>query len=260
MSKRLDTKSPDWIAIGFLALLVLALAWFSYDAFRKARMGRELVEAVQHSSLVDVRQQLTDRRFTTDELNEALSTSISLHSTNQTSVAQLEIAKLLLQHGAWRDLAGQYLNTIPIQSHDTAMMNVLFAHNPKLNGNSAIAYLATATQTDNEEAMKWLIAHGVLKFKEINSGNDAAQIAVATNSVKCLKLLLEAGTKTNFSVNNENALCHALSMHYWAIARELVLHGADVNAKGVQGRTPLSIATSAKQNDMVDLLKQHGAK
>ena len=41
----------------------------------------------------------------------------------------------------------------------------------------------------------------------------------------------------------------------------LISNGADVNAKGESGRTPLDLATQSKRNlETADLLRKHGGK
>lgn len=44
------------------------------------------------------------------------------------------------------------------------------------------------------------------------------------------------------------------------IAKLLIEHGANVNAKNIYDQTPLSVAEKAKHTDMIQLLKSHGAK
>jgi ankyrin repeat protein len=44
------------------------------------------------------------------------------------------------------------------------------------------------------------------------------------------------------------------------VAELLIAKGADVNVKNNQGRTPLSLAKKKGHNEIVELLRKHGAK
>ena len=47
---------------------------------------------------------------------------------------------------------------------------------------------------------------------------------------------------------------------YKEVAEQLIADGADVNAKGYEGSTPLDNAIEFKHFDTVDLLRKHGGK
>ena len=47
---------------------------------------------------------------------------------------------------------------------------------------------------------------------------------------------------------------------YKEVAEQLIANGADVNAKGYEGSTPLDKAIEFKHLDTADLLRKHGGK
>jgi len=55
-------------------------------------------------------------------------------------------------------------------------------------------------------------------------------------------------------------LIYAARDNYLEIAKFLIEHGANVNAKNLHDQTPLSVAEDRSYADMVKLLKAHGAK
>jgi ankyrin repeat protein len=55
-------------------------------------------------------------------------------------------------------------------------------------------------------------------------------------------------------------LIYAARDNYLEIAKFLIEHGANVNAKNLHDQTPLSVAEDAGHTEMIQLLKAHGAK
>ncbi len=55
-------------------------------------------------------------------------------------------------------------------------------------------------------------------------------------------------------------LHEAADVGHVKVAALLIKHGADINIKNGGGKTPLDHARLANKNDIVSLLKKHGAK
>ncbi len=55
---------------------------------------------------------------------------------------------------------------------------------------------------------------------------------------------------------------HYMAQHdyYRDMAEFLIVKGADVNVKGDEGETPLSVAKNKDHTEIVDILLKHGAK
>ena len=264
----LDRKSPDWIGIGIMVLILAVLGWLSVDAFYKARAGRDLKDAIQAENFVEVRRLLTKRRMNSAEVNNGLVQMVGQHAKHTQTQEELDLATLLMEHGAdpeqsaTTDYSGQTAFLLAIRLHDKPMLARLFKQHPKFNDSmNANSYLVETTIGSNPEILQLLIDHGALKQVQAQKegGQNLLRIAIMRNSDVVTKMLLEHGVSPEIKINDDPALCTALSMHFWKTARELIVHGARVNVVGAKHRTPLSIATQLKNKEMIDLLKAHGA-
>ena len=82
------------------------------------------------------------------------------------------------------------------------------------------------------------------------------------------KVLLDHGVDPNQTggkdnqgvVNNDTMLCVALAQGAAKVARELILHGANVNVVAFGKQTPLSLAKQHQNKELIALLKARGAK
>jgi ankyrin repeat protein len=87
-------------------------------------------------------------------------------------------------------------------------------------------------------------------------------IAAARNGdVRALEALLNAGADPNSraGVNDWTALLHAIHKHQEGAIRVLLAHGADVNAAGRGGTTPLMMASGYGYAGLVRVLLDAGA-
>jgi uncharacterized protein len=116
----------------------------------------------------------------------------------------------------------------------------------------------------NKETVEVLLANGAegnvasresMKVTPLHSAAAGRQAAIA-------RLLIEHGANVNarqielgFTPLHEAAGNGDLEF-----AELLVERGADVNAKMTDGKTPLAYALDHKQNDMAEFLRKHGAK
>jgi len=82
------------------------------------------------------------------------------------------------------------------------------------------------------------------------------------NNIEFTKLLIARGADVN--ANNKNG---STPLHMAVFTRKgrkeiveiLIANGADVNSKDIYGQTPLSLAIENDNNDIVELLRKHGA-
>ena len=67
------------------------------------------------------------------------------------------------------------------------------------------------------------------------------------------------GTRPMTGGGQSNTLHVAIRKGYSDVVEALISQGVDVNAKTVDGQTPLQLAIVCKHDEIADLLRQHGA-
>ena len=186
------------------------------------------------------------------------------------------VAELLLQHGANVNARGSdgrtLLHTASGWSKNLAVGAVWFLlnHGADVNDlqNDPSSPLHMAVAVGNLEVAQMLLEHRV----DVNYRNFGGWTAlqVALKSTKCdrrfnfVQLLLKFGAGVN-SRDKEyaTALHDAAIVQNLEVVRVLLIHGADINAKNSQGRTPFhQLFQSSYSKDLIDvarLLVEHGA-
>ena len=86
--------------------------------------------------------------------------------------------------------------------------------------------------------------------------------ATRTGDIEVVKQHIAAGTDVNAktALDKWTPLLLAAWYGHKEIADLFIANGADVNANGADGRTPLDWAIKYKRTETVDLLRKHGAK
>jgi len=149
---------------------------------------------------------------------------------------QKEIVELLILEGA--DLNAQN------RQGDTALMN--------------------AALKGHIEIVEFLISNGADVSVKDKSGNtaliDSAKYA-RESACEIIALLIvndaDVNTKNNFGLT---ALIYAAQGGHVENIECLIAEGADVNAKSKSGETALKFAETSDRKDIIDLLKENGAK
>jgi ankyrin repeat protein len=99
-------------------------------------------------------------------------------------------------------------------------------------------------------------------------GRTALLLAAAKDQKDIVEMILAKGAdvnaKSDFSldvgIEDETALHEACLLGRAAAAEVLIAHGADVNAKNKNGKTPMDYAKSQGHEEVIELLRKHGAK
>lgn len=143
-------------------------------------------------------------------------------------------------------------------------------------------------------SVKYLLANGANPNMLDNNGNTALHLAIKSNKLPILKTLLESGSdsqtdsaslypfpldiftliksakkhkrsgiKVDFEIKNKDGdtpLIYAVWKENLPIIKELIKFGADVNGKGIEGITPLLVASSlCKTAEIPQILIDAGA-
>jgi ankyrin repeat protein len=205
----------------------------------------------------------------------------------------LEIVKLLVAHGAKID--ARYYNSATALmwaagSGHAAVVKFLIDNGADINsqeqGGSWIGALGGcddtlvgrcwyhtsmrtplifATQSGHVEVVKLLLEKGADFSLRDAKGMTALMHAAHYDNFDIVKLLLASRADVNVSAENgRTALMLALaplrSENPVNMVRALLRHGADVNASDRNGRTALSMAQDSGLTELVQLLKERGAK
>jgi ankyrin repeat protein len=123
--------------------------------------------------------------------------------------------------------------------------------------------LYLAAGTGNIKEVRKLLNQGVNPNAAVDTSGITAlmQAARTGGDTDIVKLLLNKGANINARAGQMGitALMNAAAFGDVEMVRLLIDKGADINAKDTEGLTALSQAKVAKKEDIVDLLKTHGA-
>ena len=122
-----------------------------------------------------------------------------------------------------------------------------------------------AAATGATERLRALVGQDPEGVRRIGAdGASPLHFAAFVGQEQCVGILLQAGADVNLLSTNENrntplhaALAGRGSM---AIVEALIEAGADVNAVGALGTTPLHVAAARGSAEMIELLARHGAR
>jgi len=102
-------------------------------------------------------------------------------------------------------------------------------------------------------------------YEFLNTANNESE-----DCIELLKLLIKSGAKVNLQDADGNTALHQVLGYYFHLetnyererlkcTRFLLDIGANPNIKNKEGKTPLSLAQSRYRDEIIALLKQHGA-
>jgi len=170
-----------------------------------------------------------------------------------------ELARLLVHYGAELDIyAAAALG-------DLARLETLITHNAELvNSYAADGFqpLGLAAFFGQPEAATYLIAQGALADTPSNNAQRVRPLhsAVASRQVAIARLLIRHGADVNArQVGGFTPLHGAAQNGQLEMVQLLLEAGANINAEADNGRTPLDYAREGGHDAVIKLLGEHGA-
>ncbi len=178
-----------------------------------------------------------------------------------------DVAELLIAKGAdinAKDNEGSTALHRATEKHHTDMVELLLVKG---------TYVNAKTYGKEETPLIWAAYYGYLDVAELliakgadinamdNEGSTALHRATEKHHTDVVKLLLTKGADVNAKTvdKQETPLIWAAYYGYHDVAELLIAKGADINVKDQLGRTPLVVAKEKGREEIVKLLRKHGA-
>ncbi len=179
-----------------------------------------------------------------------------------------DIVKLLIEAGAKINVVN-YNNDTPLSGAASAghiiVLNYLLKHGAKVNikDNKGQNALFLAVYNKKYNCIESLLKAGININYLNNFGVSPLYLAIENEDTDIVKLLLEYGADPNLSkvYYNNTPLMRASSMGLIDIV-DLLLNSKHIKVNYIDdvGKTALDYATFYKRNEIIALLKSHGAK
>lgn len=188
---------------------------------------------------------------------------VSQHTTDwNPQVTQDEFVKLLLSKGATIDQKNIWFPGIlerALTTSDEDFVNLMITKIGAIFFTKRI--LCVPSQMGNVRMVNFLISKGADVNNSPSNGWTALHCAASKNQVEIVRLLISKGANVNRSVGGrkEAPLHLAARYNHVDVANVLLSNGADINSIDEYGSTPLSIAVSKENENMVRLLITKGA-
>jgi len=209
---------------------------------------------------------------------------------------QLEVVKCLLANGANISVVNKHGATVAHRAKKPEIMKYLLSLKPELantRDKSGRTPLLTIAAMRSVESAKVLLTKGA-DIKAVNNkgrsalhyaagysaaamceffigkgldvnmiaeeGKTPLHLAAGSWNTDAAKVLIDNGAKVNAKdMYGRTPLHQSIHENKVKNAEFLIANGADLNIKDTGGRTPLGVAVEFKRNDIVELLKKHGA-
>ncbi len=194
----------------------------------------------------------------------------ALHWSASNNALEIEVASLLLTHGADANAKDQHGMTA---LHWAAFKNALEVADLLLTHGADVNAKAAGDVFGGRTALHWTVSNNALEVAslllmhgaDINAkdqhGGTALHSAAASNALEVASLLLTHGADINAKDQRGGTALHsAASSNALEVADLLLTHGADINAKAVgAGVTALDLAAAGNALEVASLLLTHGA-
>jgi len=262
-------------------VLVLSSAAFAQDIFEAVRNGdiakvKELVE--KNPELIKARnaRKSTPLHAAVDVNNEPIARYLiekgaDLNAVNANRWTPLyyaknaRMAKLLVDNGA--DINCNNFNFTPL---DIALFNKRTdvaeyllergANIPEAGTNQSFGFIKTTLKSGSAKFLDKYIRQGFDPLYESEAKRNLMHYAAESDSAELVDYLINRGILPNKADVFGFTQLHLAAWHgNLRVVKTLVQKGLDINARTKDRKTPLSLATEAKKNDVVGYLKSAGA-
>ncbi|SEL76918.1 Ankyrin repeat [Colwellia chukchiensis] len=117
-----------------------------------------------------------------------------------------------------------------------------------------------AINNNDDNELKELLATGAIGECIDREGNTPVMLAARNNNQQTLAILLSQDVNLDrLSYDDYSALIYATMYHHYAICKQLIDAGANVNLQNSAGKTALMYAVKVNNVEIVQLLIAHGA-
>jgi len=285
--------------LGLLALLVAGMGWMVYAPVRQERLNRALIVAIKHNDTQAVLALLAKGadpnardeplqhfffwRLLLDKLQgkrpipstapTALLLACYWNENHTKSPDNTILVKGLVDRGAALEekdhSAGRTPLLCAVESDKTEVSTLLIERGANINASDKGGHtpLMLAAQNNNKRLVRLLLDRGA-DVNAIGYIGRAYRIAYSPlmmaqeakeDDPAITEMLLSGGAKVN-GPDTLTALDYAIFKKRRRSVRILLQHGADVNLQYVRGYTPLMLAESVGDKQIIRMLKQAGAK
>ncbi|KAJ4168127.1 hypothetical protein NW754_011941 [Fusarium falciforme] len=180
-----------------------------------------------------------------------------------------EMVKFLIEEGVNVKIrppifAGDSALSLALENGHTATSRILFEANADSNLDPETLRIAlrNASETGNEEMVKFLIMKEVEINAQNSSGNTALFLASRGGHLAIVKRLIESGAQIDPDAKRSNpkpALIEATKNGHVEVVRLLLERGANIETRDEDGRTPLSVALVHGPRTLASMLIEQGA-
>lgn len=192
-----------------------------------------------------------------DKLSEALK---SLEALTQTSPENADAWLMLgdARRGAGNEDGARAAYT---QAAQIAPDYALLKRPARQSQAAAKTLLMQAAAQGQKDQIKELLAKGADPNARGENGGTALMLAAGRGQAEAILFLLKSGADPNLKdAFGQTAIFHAVGNGHLTAAEALLANGANVNSTSLKGITPLKIAQSRNQKELVKILQKAGAK
>ena len=183
--------------------------------------------------------------------------------------SKIQIVRTLLKSGAQANKKDQWGGTALQWGADAGnieIVKILIDAGAEINSQDIDGFTpliaATNFQTERHcEVVKFLLSKGAKVDQKSKNGETALFFAIHNFKIDNVATLIKAGANKNIQdQSGTSPLMKAVQLQRLEITKYLLDAGSDPKGKNIEGKTVLTIATESGNQEIIQLLKEHGAE